>query len=253
MRHLLKHNDYNDISILEKYIDNELTEKQFEYNFLRLDEKFTFSSITEKIKNIVNWVINNIKKVGVKIISIANKVLKIAKGILSPKIFKIVVLIFVMLITQVSFANVGFEGEGEGEKTELVINTRKIDESKNLINAAIGFLSLDKEKDADLSQALSILISIRDGLSPNDLNDKTYEHMSEKAKKMIEVSLKILRENVDNVIDNEDQESANILLTYKTIGEKLSSTFDLGRYYKFVKVVDDEGNIITQWQRTQNF
>ncbi|MDT8337192.1 MAG: hypothetical protein RQ856_05115 [Candidatus Izemoplasmatales bacterium] len=253
MKHLLNQKEYNDILILERYINNDITEKEFDYNFFRLNEKFTFSSITEKIKKIFNWLIKNIKRVGIKIISIAKKILDIAKNAVSPKIYKIIILVFVMLITQVSFANVGFVSGDEGDKTELVINTRKIDESKNLINAAIGFLSLKKEKNGDLSQALAVLISIRDNLSPLDLNDKTYENMSKKAKKMIEVSLKMLREDINKAIEEEDEQHANILLTYKSIGEKLSSTFNLGRYYKVVKVVDKKGNIIIQWSRTQNY
>lgn len=255
MKGLKNYNDYKDYIILEKFINNKISEREFLLYFITLNEKLTFSSISKKIENVVKWVINNMKKLGKKILNkiiiISKTIINSAKSFLPKKTLKIIILIFVMLITQISFANINgtLEGGNEGKKTELTISKNTINESKKLLNSAIGFLSL-LEKDNDIMQAIGILSSIRDGLASNNLDANQYKYLSNKAKEIIKFTLKMMKDNIKEI----DSESDILLMeTYVKLGERISSTFDLNKHYKFVKIIDTQDSTSTTWNQRNNF
>jgi len=256
MKNISNFNNFQDINILEKYVSNKITEEQFSNHFDFLNEKMSMSGVIEKIKNIFNWVINNIKKVGMKIKSIVENVVKIAKRFLSPTALRLVFLICIMMLTQASIANISGGEDGDKNKTELVVTTRQIEGSKGLINTAIGFLSQMKETEntsnVEITQALGTLISIRDSLSPNDLNADTYKYMADESKELIESVVAFIDAEVKKILNNKDADNnadINLYLYYNDIAKKLTAHIDYGMNFKYVKVVGD--NSVRKWSASK--
>lgn len=233
MKHIVNRKNFMDIVLLERFINNEVTENQFSLLFGELNESVSIESATKKLNGIFDWIIKNIKKIGTKIVTISSKIIKSFKSILPPKSFKYVVMMLIIIMVNVSFANVGTDSKDEvGNNKELVITDKEINESKSILNSAIGLLEniLERSDDdhSELTQALGTLISIRDNLTPNNLDEEFYYYMSDNAKKMINIAIKQVKDDINNVAKLKGSDMGGILIktltTYKKSGEKLKST-----------------------------
>lgn len=247
------YNSFRDINMLEKYVNDDITEQEFDQYFEQINEKISFKVVANKAKNIINWLVDNIKKVGMKIAKIAMKVFNMIKNVLPKKLVLSITLILLMLVTNVAIGNVTGEGDKvQGDKTELVITERQINESKELMNTVIGFMTELKEteniKDRDIIQAIGTLASIRDSLSVNNLNAETYKYMSEESKILIETVISFMKEEINKAIQSKDENIIKALYSYYEIGKKFETSFMLyGRNFRHIKIINMDGKEVANW------
>lgn len=236
------------INLTESFVNNEINEKEYE-NLLNnyLCEGLNVKSILDKIVQFFDYLVNNLLKLKTKIITICKSVLNIAKRF--KPIYSVVVLIVCLIMYSSAFGSVYQEGEivNKGEEKVLQLN---IDESKNfesILNSAIGFLREYQDNgDIDVSQAMAKLISIRDNVFEN-------VEVSEDVKEMIENIIGIINKRIEEA-DSNDSASMEVLQYWFNKGKvAILKNFIVTDNYKFIEIVDVEGNIIKKHSRSVNF
>jgi hypothetical protein len=240
MNNILNKNEFNDFLILE----NIMNDSNYNSNeFFNINESTTTDQIISKIKNVINWLIKNINKIGIGIIKIVNKVLTSIKKFITSSSYKIIISIFLILMVQSSFANLTQNNLSQKPETELVISRKIINESIEILNSAIGFLykySNDNPNNVDIVQSVGVLVSIRDGLSGKDLDSKEYKYMTEKSKEIILKTIEMVKK---------ESQGSKMFTDFIKIAEKLKSTVHFGVTYRSVTITED--NVVTKdWSRT---
>ena len=270
---ITSYNKYQYIGILEKYTNNQLTDKEFIDNFNIEIIYESHNKIITKIINILKWLNNNIKKSINKLNLILKTIYNKLKKVLSSNVLKIVGITILLMITQPVMSNIteSINNVNKIEQNSKIDNKEKDDkktysysdnidvkETKYLLSTAIGYgknllkdYDVGSEEYKTLLNALSVMTEIRDSISSTNLNSKEYKYLSGKSKMTIDFLIKSIK-NMSNKSKN-DSKYIDIIKYCHDLGEKLKGTYYSTYNYEKSILTDTTTGISSSYERSIRF
>lgn len=169
---------YRDIIIIsEKFLNDEITEKEFENYFYTLNESFL--DLKSKIIKWIDWFIKNIKNIGSKL----DKYLKTIINIIITPLFKFKKTFATLALTLIlSMSSMSVIGGNENDK---VIVQDNIKASMSLL-AKVYSASTNDQESVEIFKLSKEIMRLADENITNDTISKEYKETFDKVQRMIE-------------------------------------------------------------------
>lgn len=202
------------INMLEKYVNNEITFETFNEHFITMNESF-LSNIKDKVLSMMNYLGENISRIGTKAINIAKTIFNMIKNFEKkyPKFCKIVLLLLVFLLVASATAMASIDTDPS--------------RSIKTIESAVGYLEylrtnnmLDDLDPNDIHKAQSALLSIKQNLAKS-ISDPELKTM------FGEYPVKIANQAMNTIKRMNEEGKTNIIFDCWKIGKKMIVELDI--------------------------